>query len=200
VGPEQASTTCATSKVKRDSGHCDNSAIRLRARAGDRRCTNGNGARDRPPPEPAPLQLFQSLPPTSTGGWISLKAVDFWKSPMSGSEPPRWTVGRTATLIGPRGIAFSAGVSGRRGDPMPLYLSQPALTQSLPAGLITGPWTYRTQWDISLGVAVPMTTIHGVNLRAFGDLIVPVRLVDSANPAAPLLNSRAIRFGMVALF
>ena len=153
-----------------------------------------------PPPELPPLQRFESLPTTSTGAWISLKGVDFWKPPMSGSEPPRWTVGRTATLIGPRGIAFSAGISGRRGDPMPLYLSQPALTQSLPAGLITGPGTYRTQWDVSLGVAASVATIHGVNLRAFGDLIVPVRLVDSANPAAPLLNSRAIRFGIVALF
>jgi len=83
---------------------------------------------------------------------------------------------------------------------MPLYLSQPALMQNLPGGLITGPGTYRTQWDVTLGASATVGTIGRVKVKAFGDLIVPVMSVDSANPAARLLNSRAIRFGIVALF
>ena len=153
-----------------------------------------------PPPELPPLRLFQNEPTTSTPDWISLKSADFWKPPATGSELPRWTVGRTATLKGPRGLALSAGISGRRGDPMPLYLSQPALMQNVPGGMIAGPGTYRTQWDVTLGATAPVGTIGGVKFKAFGDLILPVMSVDSANPAAPLLNSRAIRFGIVALF
>jgi hypothetical protein len=153
-----------------------------------------------PPPELPPLRLFQSAPPTPTGEWISLKSADFWKPPVSGSDVPLWTVSRTASLNGPRGLVFSAGVSGRRGDPMPLYLSQPALMQSLSGGLIKGPGMYRTQWDVTLEASAPVGTIGRVKVKAFGDLIIPVMSVDSANPAAPLLNSRAIRFGIVALF
>jgi hypothetical protein len=131
---------------------------------------------------------------------MSPKSGDFWKPPVSGSELPRWTVGRTVTLNGPRGLALSAGISGRRGDPMPLYLSQPALTQNLPGGLITGPGAYRTQWDVTFGATAPVGAIGGMKVKAFGDLILPVTPVDSASPAAPLLNSRAIRFGLVAIF
>jgi hypothetical protein len=67
-------------------------------------------------------------------------------------------------------------------------------------GMITGPGTYRTQWDVILGATAPIGTIGGVKITAFGDLIVPVMAVDSANRAAPVLNSRAIRIGIVALF
>src|SRR5882672_4942356 len=76
-----------------------------------------------PPAESPPLHLFQAGPPTSTTDWISLHSADLWKPPISGSELPRWTIGRTATLRRPGGVVFSAGFSGRRGDPMPLYLS-----------------------------------------------------------------------------
>jgi len=152
------------------------------------------------PRELPALRLFEIEPPTSTAQWMSLKGADLWKPPVSGSELPRWTVGRTVTLNSPRGLALSAGVSGRRGDPMPLYLSQPAFTQNLPGGLITGPGTYLTQWDVTFGATAPVGTIGGVKVKAFGDVILPVTPVESTNPAARLLNSRAIRFGLVAIF
>lgn len=152
------------------------------------------------PADPPPVRLFQNDPPSSTGEWISLKSADFWKPPLSGSELPRWTIGRTATVNGPGGLALSAGFSVRRGDPMPLYLSQPVLTQRIPGSSITGPGTYRTQWDVTFGASAPIGTVGRMKVNAFGDVIVPVTTPDSANSAAPFLSSRTIRFGIVAIF
>jgi len=152
-----------------------------------------------PPAESPPVHVFQAGPPFSMTDWISLNGADLWKPPVSGSELPRWTIGRTATLRGPRGLAFSGGFSGRRGDPLPLYLSQPLLTPTLPASSITGPGSYRTQWDLTFRATAPIGTVGRVQFKAFGDLIVPV-MRDSTNPAAAFLNSSTIRFGIVAIF
>ena len=150
------------------------------------------------PPAPPPLQLFQTDSLTSTGGRLSLKSTGFWKPPVSASELPRWTIGWTATANGPGGLAFSAGLSGRRGAPMPLYLSQPSM-QNLPGITLPGPGMSRTQWDVTLGATAPAGTVGGMKMKAFGDLILPVPTNDSASPA-PILNSRAIRLGLNGIF
>src|SRR5436190_3576471 len=68
------------------------------------------------PPDLPPLQLFRGNSLTSTGEWTpTLKSADIWKSPVDGSEVPRWMIRRTAVLSGPGGLALSAGFSGRRG-------------------------------------------------------------------------------------
>ena len=113
---------------------------------------------------------------------------------------PRWTIGRTATLNGPGGLALSAGLSVRRGDPMPLYLSQPVLTQGVPGSSITGPGTYRTQSDVTFRASAPVATVGRMKLNAFGEVIVPVMTPDSANSPTRFLSSRTIRFGIVAIF
>jgi hypothetical protein len=154
------------------------------------------------PPDLPPLQLFREDSPTSTGEWTgSVKSADIGKPPVNGNEVPRWMIRRTAVVNGPGGLALSAGFSGRRGDAMPLYLSRPELIQSTPGNSITGPGTYRTQWDVTFGVSASMLTVRGVKLSGFGNLIIPVTTRDSGDSATPLiLNSRTIRFGIVATF
>ena len=83
---------------------------------------------------------------------------------------------------------------------MPLYLSQPGITQNFPASLILGPGSYRTQWDVTFRATAPIATVGHVKVKAFGEAIVPVMARDPANPAAPFLHSPTIRFGIVALF
>jgi hypothetical protein len=153
-----------------------------------------------PPAEPPPLHLFQAGPPTSTSDWISQHSADLWKPPVSGSDLPRWTIGRTATFRGPRGVAFSTGFTGRSGDPLPLYLSQSPLFQSIPGNSIVGPGSYRTQWDVTFRATAPIATVGRVKFKAFGDVIVPVMRRDSTNPAERLLNSPTICLGIMAVF
>lgn len=152
------------------------------------------------PADPPPQKLFQAEPPRSPGGWTgSLKGIDLWKPPVSGSGIPRWTIGRTATLTAPSGVAFSAGFSARQGDPMPLYLSQPALPEVVGSSII-GPGTYRLQLDLLFGISAPVWTSDRLKITASGDSIVPVPSVGSGDPAAPLLNSRSVRVGIGAGF
>jgi hypothetical protein len=154
------------------------------------------------PPDLPSLQLFREDSPTSIGKWtLSLSSADFGKPPVNGSEVPRWMIRRTAVLNGPAGLALSAGFSGRRGDAMPLYLSRPELMQTAAENSITGPGTYRTQWDVTFGVSASVMTVRGVKLSGFSELIVPVTTRDSGDSATPpILNSRTIRFGIMAAF
>jgi hypothetical protein len=150
--------------------------------------------------DPPRLRLFHEAQPTPPRKWTGpLKSTNVWKPPTNGSELPRWTIGRTAVLNGPGGFAFSTGFSGRRGDPMPLYLSRSAESSSAAGSSITGPGTYRDQWDLTFGVSSPTMTMGRAKVNAFGDLLVPVATRPN-DPAAPILNSRALRVGIVAIF
>jgi hypothetical protein len=152
------------------------------------------------PADPPPVKLFQAEPPRSPGGWTgSLKGINVWKPPASGSEIPRWTIGRTATLTAPNGVAFSAGFSARQGDPMPLFLSQPALPEVVGSSII-GPGTYRLQLDLTFGISAPIWTGDRLKVNGFGDVIIPVPSAGSGDPTAPLLNSRSVRVGIGAGF
>ena len=152
------------------------------------------------PADPPPLKLLQVEPRRPSGAWSgSLKGIDFWKPPTSGSEIPRWTISRTATLTSPGGVAFSAGFSARQGDPMPLFMSQFALPEIFESSII-GPGTYRLQVDLTFGVSAPVWTGDRLNVNAVGDVIIPVTAVKPADPGAPLLNSRTVRVGIGAGF
>jgi hypothetical protein len=150
--------------------------------------------------DPPQLRLFHEAQRRPARVWTgSLKSTDFWNPPTNGSELPRWTIGRIAVLNGPGGFAFSTGLSGRLGDPMPHYLSRSAESWSTAGSSITGPGTYRDQWDLTFGVSSPTMTMGRAKVNAFGDLFVPVSTRPN-DPAAPILNSRALRVGIVAVF
>jgi hypothetical protein len=152
------------------------------------------------PADPPPQKLFQDEPPRSPGGWTgSLKGINLWKPPASGSEIPRWTIGWTATLTAPGGAAFSAGFLARQGDPMPLFLSQPDLPEVFGSSII-GPGTYRLQLDLTFGLSAPIWAGDRRKVNALGDVIIPLPSVGSGDPAAPLLNSRSVRVGIGAGF
>jgi hypothetical protein len=151
--------------------------------------------------DPPRLRLFHEAQATPAGIWTgSLKSTDFWNPPTNGSELPKWTIGRTAVLNGSGGLSLSAGFSVRRGDPMPLYLSRSADSWSPDGSAITGPGTYRDQWDLTVGIRSPTMTVGPVKVNLFGDLFVPVASQRPNDPAASVLNSRALRFGIVAIF
>ncbi len=69
------------------------------------------------------------------------------------------------------------------------------------AAWFAGPGTYATQLDATFGVALPILTTPHLQLRAIGDVYVPLGFGPAAtDPAAPLLRSRALRFGIQAIF
>ncbi len=145
-----------------------------------------------------PVRLFKDAEPPSGSGWIgSIKGVDLWKPPASGSEVPRWMVGRSVETKGPGRLAFSGGLFGRRGDPLPLYLSEGANFNAVGSSL-TGPGSYRLQWDAKFGVSAPLLTRPRVKVKAVLELFVPLTQWDHpTDPAPSVLSSRALRFGIV---
>jgi hypothetical protein len=83
---------------------------------------------------------------------------------------------------------------------MPLYFSGGAAPSSTAGRPIVGPGTYRDQWNLTFGLKSPTVTIKGAKITAFGDLFVPVPVNDVKDPATAILNSRAIRFGIITAF
>jgi hypothetical protein len=148
-----------------------------------------------------PLRLFKDRDPPSSGGWIgSIKSIDLWKPPASGSEVPRWIFGRSVEIKGPGRLAFSGGLYGRRGDPLPLYLSQDA-NFNVAGSALTGPGSYQQQWDTTFRVSATLLTRRRVTVKVFGELFVPLTRWDHpADPAPSVLSSHALRFGLVTIF
>lgn len=152
-----------------------------------------------PPLEtPSPFRLFKDVPPEPTRDW-SIKSPNWWEPPASGSEIPRWAIGHTVRVKVPGGVGLSAGLFGRRGDPLPLYLSevfvQPAHTS------VTGPGTYRLQWDAKLGLSVPVITRPRLKLDAAGELILPLtRPAATLAPSSTFLSSGTRQFKLVTIF
>lgn len=152
-----------------------------------------------PPLEtPSPFRLFEDVPPEPTRDW-SIKSPNWWEPPASGSEIPRWAIGHTVRVKVPGGVGLSAGLFGRRGDPLPLYLSevfvQPAHTS------VTGPGTYRLQWDAKLGLSVPVITRPRLKLDAAGELILPLtRPAATLAPSSTFLSSGTRQFKLVTIF
>jgi hypothetical protein len=151
--------------------------------------------------DPAKLRLFLDVPPPSTTLWTGPpKSTDFLNPPTIRSDVPQWTIQWKALIEGPRGSAFSAGFIGQRGNPMPVYWSQGAASLSASRSSITGPGTYRDQGDLVFGVRSPALTIGRVKVTAFGEMFVPVSPRCPYDPASSILNSSAIRFGIMAMF
>lgn len=156
-----------------------------------------------PPPDAAqqyPLTILKEAAPPATGDWSgSLKGTDWWKPPDSASQIPRWKIGGTAAFSTPGGLVFSGGLFGRRGDALPLYLSEG--TDSRVANSLRGPGTYRLQWDTKFRVSKRLKTGPRLKLDASGELFVPLTGAnDAADPSASFLTSRTLRFGLVAIF
>ena len=152
-----------------------------------------------PPDAPLPpLRLFKEAVPESRGGLIeSIKSHNWWEHSASGSQVPRWAIGHTVAINTAGRLAFSAGFFGRRGDPLPLYLSE--VTRQTPAGnFVTGPGTYKLQWDAKFGVSAPLWKSPRLKVNAFVEVFVP--LTGSTDSSAAFLASRALRFGIAMAF
>jgi hypothetical protein len=81
-----------------------------------------------------------------------------------------------------------------------MYLSE-QVNQTAASNAITGPGTYRIQWDAKFGVSAPVWTGRRLKIKAIGELFIPLtRPLDPADPSATLLNARTLRFGVVTVF
>ncbi len=150
------------------------------------------------PVPPLPPRLFIETVPESSGRPDeSIKSLSWWEPPASGSEIPRWAIGHTLAFKTPGGLALSAGFFGRRGDPLPLYLSQ-GVAQRAASNSVTHPSTYKLHWDAKFGVSAPLRNGPQLKINAIGEVFVP--LTGSTDPSAAFLTSRAFRFGVVVVF
>jgi hypothetical protein len=153
------------------------------------------------PESPPTFRLFKDAPREPGVDWIgSIKSPNWWEPPASGSEVPRWRIGHSVALKTAGGLVWSAGFFGRRGDPLPMYLSG-GDKHSSGGHSLTGPGTYRVQWDATFGVSAPLWTGPRVKINAIGELFVPLTSPRApADPSATFLTSRTLRFGIVTSF
>jgi hypothetical protein len=155
-----------------------------------------------PPAESPPsLGLFKDAPRESSGEWIgSKKGANWWEPPASGSDIPRWAIGHSVTLNTAGGVAFSAGLFGRRGDPLPMYLSD-GIKPGAARSSLTGPGTYRLQWDAKIGVSAPVWTSPRLKINTTGELLVPLKRPQKpGDPSGTFLTAPTLRFGVVTVF
>lgn len=83
---------------------------------------------------------------------------------------------------------------------MPLFMSLPTGAESIPRSSIIGPGTYRLQWDLKFEVTAPVWNGDRVNVKAFGDVIVPMTPFNPVDPSTAILKSRVLRSGIVTSF
>jgi hypothetical protein len=149
------------------------------------------------PAPPPPVRLFKDTVPEPSGRSIELmKSSSWWEAPARNNEIPRFTIGHTLSFKSPGGLAWSAGLFGRRADPLPLFLSQGATpaTQRLASNSVTDPATYRLRWDAKFGVTASLRNSPQLKIDATGEVFVP--LTGSRKPSPWFLPSGAFRFGV----
>jgi hypothetical protein len=155
-----------------------------------------------PVPAPSPsLRLFKDTVPESTSRWLeSIKSSSWWEPPARGNEIPRWTIGYTAEFNPAAGLTLSAGLFGRRGDPLPLFLSEGATraTQRVASNSVTDPATHRVRWDAKFGITASLRNTPQLKINATGEVFVPLTGSRAASPA--FLTSRAFRLGLRTAF
>ena len=152
-----------------------------------------------PLPAPPPLRLFTDTVPESSGRSIEWnKSSSWWEPPASGSEIPRFTIGHTVVFNTAAGLALSAGLFGRRGDPLPLFLSQgtTGATQRAASRSVTDPESHRLRFDAAFGVTAPLWIDPQLKINATGELFVPV----TGSTVGPFRPSRAFKFRLAAGF
>jgi hypothetical protein len=149
------------------------------------------------PAPPPPLRLFNDTLPESSGRSItSIKSSSWWEAPARNNEIPRFTIGHTVSFKTPGGLEWSAGLFGRRADPLPLFLSQGVTpdTQRLASNSVTDPAIYRLRWDAKFGVTASLRNSPQLKINAMGEVFLPI--TGSSEPSPWFRPSRAYRFGL----
>jgi hypothetical protein len=162
------------------------------------------------PAPPPPLRLFKDTFPESSSRSIeSIKSSSWWEAPAGGNEIPRWAIGHTVAFNTAGGFGLSAGLFGRRADPLPLFLSQGATrgTQRAASNSVVDPEIYRLQWDATFGITAPLWNGPRLKINSIGEVFVPL---SSSKPSQgtsryksyepAFLKSPAFRFGIVSGF
>jgi hypothetical protein len=153
------------------------------------------------PAPPPPLRLFkEAVPEPSSRPIEAIKSSSWWEAPARGNEIPRWAIGQTVTFNPASGFALSAGVFGRRGDPLPLFLSQGVTraTERAVSNSVTDPANYRLRWDAMFGVAVSLQNGPKLKLDAIGEVFLPLTVPSDTSPA--FRPSGAFRLGIKTAF
>ncbi len=157
-----------------------------------------SGLASAPVPEPRPpIRLFNDTVPESGGRTIDgLKTSSWYEPPAGNNEIPRWSIGHTVAAKAPGGVELSAGFFARRGDPLPLFLSQGLTASTLrsASNSVTDPATHRLRMDATLGVSAWVRNGPQLKINAMGEVFIPLK--DSSSPSPAFLTSRAFRLGM----
>jgi len=147
------------------------------------------------PDAPPPIRLFKDTVPASSLSPLTIKSDNWWEPPAIGSDMPRWRIGYTVKVNTASGFALSAGLSGRTGDPFPLYLSE-GFTQRVASSKAQTdlPGSYRLQWDAKFGVTAPVWNKPRLKIDTTGEVFVP--LTRPTYPSDRFLTSRVFKFGV----
>lgn len=128
----------------------------------------------------------------------------------SGIQPPRnpnapWAVRSSVTYAG-AGAQVTFGVVGHRNYQLPLFMSQ-ALggdhDLTAPESSLTDMSRSQTRWQVSARVQKTVKRMSGgQTIGLFADVFIPINseVAGAGAPDAPVLRSRAIRFGVVLGF
>jgi hypothetical protein len=113
---------------------------------------------------------------------------------------PRWKISHSVAFKTVGGVSLAATFSGRRGDPLPLFMSE-GTPPTLTGNLALGPGSYQTQWDTKFSLSVPLWSGSHVKVNAIGDLLLPLtRPPTEPDSMTSFLAARTIRFGILTTF
>jgi hypothetical protein len=154
---------------------------------------------DAPPPIPA-FQISAPQPQRNNDGIGLVRGNNWWEFPATPIDLPRWKISQSVAFKTAGGVSLGATFSGRRGDPLPLFLSE-GTPPTLTGTLALGPGSFRTQWDTKFSISVPLWSGARVKVNAIGDLLVPLtRPPSEPDSMTSLLAARTIRFGILTTF
>jgi hypothetical protein len=169
------------------------------------------------PPEPAqtPQELVvgttESQPATVSGS-LNLRGWRIQSDFSSNGDPaqpvvngiPTWQLGMRISRELFNRFEVGAAASATRGHNLPGYLSQQLGTgrDLAVATPLTGPGSYRTIWNTTLSVAVPLKTTEQLNLKAIGEVWNwnPFGSKPSKGVSDTALGGGATRLGILTRF
>ena len=115
---------------------------------------------------------------------------------------PKWQLGvRVGRQLFPR-VQLGAAASVARGHDLPVFLSQELGTNrdlSAPTPL-TGPGSYRTVWNTTLSVNVPLKRTGKIRWNMIGEVWNPFGPTTTDITSGSALRSRALRIGIATTF
>jgi hypothetical protein len=140
-----------------------------------------------------------------TDGLIAHGRVQFDTTTSHADFGRTWQASAEVTYNGPAGIAFTAGVVGRRGYEAPLIATEAGGGETI-AMVTNSPMLDTTRrpvlWDTVLRVEKPLLVSRRVRMSAVVDAynLVNINVSRTTKPLSETLTSRTVRLGLKVTF